>query len=139
MNKDEYSLEALIVGLVESQKYMNLDKLLKVYIKDNQTAEPLNSLSAYIRNAIKSLFFNTNIEDIEYCENDIDSHDDRGLPVRLECTKHVKNIKVDDDFCFSEVGQRLWIYKSNGAAQKFDDRNPAKIITLKSLKPKPME
>lgn len=68
-----------------------------------------------------------------------DSHDDRGLPVRLECTKHVKNIKVDDDFCFSEVGQRLWIYKSNGAAQKFYDRNPAKIITLKSLKPKPME
>lgn len=40
---------------------------------------------------------------------------------------------------FSEVGQRLWIYKSNGAARKFDDRNPAKIITLKSLKPKPME
>lgn len=68
-----------------------------------------------------------------------DSHDDRDLPVRLECTKHVKNIKVDDDFCFSEVGQRLWIYKSNGAARKFDDRNPAKIITLKSLKPKPME
>ena len=68
-----------------------------------------------------------------------DSHDDRGLPVRLECTKHVKNIKVDDDFYFSEVGQRLWIYKSNGAARKFDGRNPAKIITLKSLKPKPME
>lgn len=68
-----------------------------------------------------------------------DSHDDRGLPVRLECTKHVKNIKVDDDFCFSEVGQRFWIYKSNGAARKFDDRNPTKIITLKSLKPKPME
>ena len=68
-----------------------------------------------------------------------DSYDDRGLPVRLECTKHVKNIKVDDDFCFSEVGQRLWIYKSVGAARKYDHRQPTKIITLQSLRPKPME
>lgn len=51
-----------------------------------------------------------------------DSHDDRGLPVRLECTKHVKNIKVDDDFCFSEVGhslQRLSLYNHL-------DQNPRK-------------
>ena len=68
-----------------------------------------------------------------------DSHDDRGLPVRLECTKHVKNIKVDDDFCFSEVGQRLWIYKSVGAARKYDHRQPTKIITVQSLRPKSEE
>lgn len=122
MNKDEYSLEALIVGLVESQKYMNLDKLLKVYIKDNQTAEPLNSLSAYIRNAIKSLFFNTNIEDIEYCENDIDSHDIflsepfsmaySSCPNQVILSSSYKNIIVSesDGSTITSVGEGCFIF-----------------------------
>lgn len=61
-----------------------------------------------------------------------DSHDDRGLPVILECTKHVKNIKVDDDFCFSEVGQTFYIYKSRNAARS--SGNDINVIDVKSLK-----
>ena len=69
MNKD------IFLDLVKSQEYMNLDKLLKAYVKNNQTTESLNSLSICIRNAIKSLSFNTDVEDIEYCENNIDNRD----------------------------------------------------------------
>lgn len=76
----------------------------------------------------------------EYRVHVIDrSEDDRGMPIKLECIKYVKPIRVDDDFCFSEVGQRLWIYKSKGAARKYLFENTARIITVKSLRPKSEE
>lgn len=44
----------------------------------------------------------------EYIVNRIDDAiDNRGMPIKLECTKHVRDIRVDDDFAFLEVGQRL--------------------------------
>lgn len=76
----------------------------------------------------------------EYRVHTIDrAEDDRGMPIKLECTKHVRDIRVDDDFAFLEVGQRLWVYKSKGAAKKYLLENNAKIITVKSLKPKSRE
>lgn len=68
-----------------------------------------------------------------------DTIDNRGMPIKLECTKHVRDIRVDDDFAFLEVGQRLWVYKSKGAAKKYLLENNTRIITVKSLKPKSRE
>lgn len=73
--ENEFSLEMLIFNLVKSQDYTNLDKLLKAYIKNNQTTDCLNKLSACLKNTIKTLLFNTNVKDIEYCENGRDSRD----------------------------------------------------------------
>ena len=76
----------------------------------------------------------------EYRVHAIDrAEDDRGMPIKLECIKHVKDIRVDDDFAFLEVGQRLWVYKSKGAARKYLLENTARIITVKSLRPKSEE
>lgn len=70
-----HSLESLIVDLIESQEYMKLNKFLKEYVKQNQTTERLESLSIYLRNSMKALYSNTNIEDIFYCEKEWDRSD----------------------------------------------------------------
>ena len=69
-SENEYPLEALISELVEDQNYTDLDKLLWSCIKKNQSKKRLNGLAKSLRNAIKQLYSNTNIEDVVYCDKD---------------------------------------------------------------------
>jgi hypothetical protein len=66
----EYPLDMLIAELVEDQNYTELDKLLWSYIEENQSKRRLNGLAKCLKNAIKELYSNTNIDDVMYCEKD---------------------------------------------------------------------
>nr|DAD60369.1 MAG TPA: Protein of unknown function (DUF3060) [Bacteriophage sp.] len=65
-----YSSEAFIAELIESQNYMGLNEILREYVEENQTTDTLNGLAKCLRNAIKRLYSNTNIEDVVYCDKD---------------------------------------------------------------------
>lgn len=70
-----YSSEAFIAELIESQNYMGLNEILREYVEENQTTDSLNGLSICLKNAIKALYPNTNIENIYYCEDNLDGPD----------------------------------------------------------------
>lgn len=70
-----YSSEAFIAELIESQNYMGLNEILREYIEENQTADSLNGLSICLKNAIKALYQNTNVENVHYCEENWDGSD----------------------------------------------------------------
>lgn len=73
--EDGYSSEALITELIENQNYMGLNEILREYIGENQTTDSLNGLSICLKNAIKALYSNTNVENIYYCEDNWDGPD----------------------------------------------------------------
>lgn len=120
--EDEHSLEMLIVDLVKSQKYMNLNKLLKAYVKNNQTTESLNSLSACIRNVSKSLYSRTDIEDVFYCEKDWAGRDMflsesfsmaySARPKEVILSSSFKNIIVSesDDSTITSIGEGCFVF-----------------------------
>lgn len=74
-DEDGYSSEALITKLIENQNYMGLNEILREYIEENQTTDSLNGLSICLKNAIKALYPNTNVEDVYYCEDNWDGPD----------------------------------------------------------------
>lgn len=120
--EDEHSLEILILDLVKSQEYMKLDKLLKVYVKNNQTTESLNSLSACIRNVTKSLYSRIDIEDVFYCEKDWAGRDMllsesfsiaySARPKEVILSSSFKNIIVSesDDSTITSVGEGCFVF-----------------------------
>ena len=84
------------------------------------------------------------LEDIEIGMMVIDKYDneyevnklteDKRMPVKLKCTKFVREIPVQNlgGIKFREVGQSFYIYKSKKIAR--NNGNDANVITLKSLK-----
>lgn len=60
--------------------------------------------------------------------------EDKRMPVKLKCTKFVREIPVQNlgGIKFREAGQSFYIYKSKKIAR--NNGNDANIITLKSLK-----
>lgn len=60
--------------------------------------------------------------------------EDKRMPVKLKCTKFVREIPVQNlgGIKFREVGQSFYIYKSKKIAR--NNGNDANVITVKSLK-----
>lgn len=73
--ENEYPLDMLITVTVEDQNHIGLNRILREYVEENQTTDRLNGLSVCLRNAIKALYPNTNVEDVYYCEDSWDGPD----------------------------------------------------------------
>lgn len=127
MVKDKRFLVASIVSLVENQAYMDLNKLIREQVEADQTKAGLNNLCAALKEAIKELYFNTNVEYIVYCEEDWGGRDiflsetfSMAYSARLEqiiLSSSHRNILVSeaDNSIITSVGDECFIFvlKSN--------------------------
>ena len=68
--ENEFSLERFIIDSIQSRERLKLNRLLKAYVKENQSIEKLYSLSTCLKNSMKLLYPNTNVKDIFYCEKE---------------------------------------------------------------------
>ena len=74
----------------------------------------------------------------EYTVDEVDKDESRDniMPIRITCTKFLKNAIVQqNDISFYKVGQSFWIFKSEKVA-KHDHMYIEDCITVKSLKMK---
>ena len=75
MVKDKQFLADSIVSLAENQEFISLNRLVREQVETNQTKDGFSNLCAALREAIKKLHSNTNVEDVVYCEEDWDCSD----------------------------------------------------------------
>lgn len=75
MVKDKRFLADSIVSLAENQEHMELNKFIREQVEADETKAGLNNLCDALKEAIKELYSDTNVEDIVYCEEDLDGSD----------------------------------------------------------------
>lgn len=127
MLKDKRVLAASIVSLAENQEHMDLNKLIREQVEVDQTKEGLNNLCSALREAIKELHTNTNVEDVLYCEEDWDGRDmflsetfsmaysaRRGQVILSSSHRNIL-ISDSDDSVVTSVGNECFVFvlKSN--------------------------
>lgn len=127
MVKDKRFLAASIVSLTENQEFISLNELIREQVEADQTKEGLNNLCVALREAIKELYSNTNIEDIMYCEEDWGGRDIflseafsmaySERPEQVIFSSSYKNILVSkaDNSIITSVGDEclIFVLKSN--------------------------
>lgn len=127
MVKDKQFLVDSIVSLAENKEYIELNKLIREQVEVDQTKDGLNNLCAALREAIKKLHSNTNIEDIVHCEEDWDDSDmllseTFSMAYSAHCGQVIlssshRNILISDsdDSVVTSVGNECFVFilKSN--------------------------